>query len=162
MKTLIVFYTRTGRTRRIARKWAHRLGSSRLELIMMGWRNTWKDRFWYFFCTLTRKTMEIDLYNVDLAKYDRVILMVPVICGMMSAPIRTFVRQEAGNLRNVEYVLISKGIRRNEPKLVRWLDKTLGVKHLAVSSIHQSFNRGYKAHVIDGNSLLAEYYDRED
>ncbi len=161
MKTLIVFYSRTGRTRNIARQWAHRLGSSRLELIMMGWRNSLKDRVQYFLCTLTRKTMELDLYNVDFAKYDRVILMVPVICGMMSAPIRTFAYQEAGNLPNVEYVLIFKGIKRNEPNLVRWLDKTLGVKHLAVSRIHQNFNRRYKAHEIDGNSLLVDFYNKE-
>lgn len=162
MKTLIVFYSRTGRTRKIARQWAHRLGSSRLELIVIGWRNTWKDRLLYFFCTLTRQTMELDLYNVDFSKYDRIILMVPVICGMMSAPIRTFAYQEAGKLHNVEYALVFKGFNRREPNLVRWLDKTLGVEHLAVSCIHQSFNRHYQAHKIDGNSLLVDFYNKED
>ena len=52
--------------------------------------------------------MEIDLYNVDFAKYDRIILMIPVICGMMSAPMRSFILQEEGNLKNVEYIIIHK------------------------------------------------------
>ena len=38
--------------------------------------------------------MEIDLYNVDFAKYDRIILMIPVIFGRMSAPMRSFILQE--------------------------------------------------------------------
>ena len=45
--------------------------------------------------------MEIDLYNVDFAKYDRIILMIPVIFGRMSAPMRSFILQEEGNLKNV-------------------------------------------------------------
>ena len=54
--------------------------------------------------------MEIDLYNVDFAKYDRIILMIPVICGMMSAPMRSFILQEEGNLKNVEYIIIKKDL----------------------------------------------------
>ena len=53
--------------------------------------------------------MEIDLYKVDFAKYDRIILIIPVIFGMMSAPMRSFILQEEGNLKNVEYIIIHKG-----------------------------------------------------
>ena len=56
--------------------------------------------------------MEIDLYKVDFAKYDRIVLMIPVIFGMMSAPMRSFILQEEGNLKNVEYILIHKGLKR--------------------------------------------------
>ena len=64
--------------------------------------------------------MEIDLYKVDFAKYDRIILMIPVICGMMSAPMRSFILQEEGNLKNVEYIIIHKGLKARHPGLVRW------------------------------------------
>ena len=76
--------------------------------------------------------MEIDLYNVDFAKYDRIILMIPVIFGRMSAPMRSFILQEEGNLKNVEYIIIHKGLKARQPGLVRWLDRHIGQKHLPV------------------------------
>lgn len=155
MKSLIVFYSRKGRTRMIARKWAHKTGASRLEIVPMAYRGTFREYLQYLWCTLTRREMELDLYTVDFSKYDRIVLMVPVICGMMSAPMRSFVRQEAGNLQNVEYVIVHKGFRARQPKMVKWLDKTLRVQHVACSSIHQTFfNKQFKTHRIDGESIL--------
>lgn len=154
MKSIIVYYSRTGRTTKVARSWAHRIGASRLEIIPMAWRGTFKEVLHYTIATLTRKDMEIDLYKVDFEKYDRVVLMVPVICGMMSAPMRTFVRQEAGNLKNVEYVIIHKGVKMRHKSLIRWLDKTLGVKHAAASSIWAGWGKEYRPARIDGESIL--------
>lgn len=154
MKSLIVYFSRTGRTAKVARAWAHKLGASRLEIIPMAWRGTNKEILNYYMCTLTRKEMEIDLYKVEFDKYDRIVLMIPVICGMMSAPMRTFIRQEAGNLHNVEYVIVHKGIRMRHKSLVKWIDKTLGEEHEAVSSIWETFNKEYKPARIDGDSIL--------
>lgn len=90
MKTLIVFYSRTGRTASTARRLAHEMeNTSRLEIVPMAYRGTAREYLHYLYCTLTRRKMEIDLY-VDFAKYDRIVLMIPVICGMMSAPTRSF------------------------------------------------------------------------
>lgn len=97
MKTLIVFYSRTGRTAATARKLAHEMeNTSRLEIVPMAYRGTAREYLHYLYCTLTRKEMEIDLYKVDFAKYDRIVLIIPVIFGMMSAPMRSFILQEEG------------------------------------------------------------------
>ena len=154
MKSIIVYYSRTGRTAKVARSWAHRIGASRLEIIAMAWRGTFKEVLNYTISTLTRRNMEIDLYKVDFEKYDRIVLMVPVICGMMSAPMRTFIRQEAGRLQNVEYVIIHKGIKMRHKSLIGWLDKTLGEKHLAASSIWAVWGKDYRPARIDGESIL--------
>nr|MBR4279610.1 flavodoxin family protein [Clostridia bacterium] len=154
MKSIIIYYSRTGQTAKVARSWAHRIGSSRLEIIPMAWRGTTKEVLHYMIATLTRKSMEIDLYKVDFEKYDRIVLMVPVICGMMSAPMRTFVLQEAGNLHNVEYVIIHKGIKLRHKSLIAWLDKTLKEKHVAASSIWAAWGKNYKPARIDGESIL--------
>lgn len=110
----------------------------------------------YLYCTLTRKEMEIDLYNVDFAKYDRIILMIPVICGMMSAPMRSFILQEEGNLKNVEYIIIHKGLKARHPGLVRWLDRHIGQKHLACSSIWQQGKHELHITYVDGDSVLKQ------
>lgn len=154
MKSIIVYYSRTGRTSKVARAWAKRIDASRLKIIPLDWRGTPSDVLKYKIATLTRQTMPIDLYTVDFKKYDRIIIMVPVICGMMSAPMRTFIRQEAGELHNVEYVIIHKGIKMRHKSLIGWLDRTLGEKHLAASSIWVSWGRKYKPAIIDGNSIL--------
>ena len=86
MKNIIIYYSRQGRTARLAREWAHRTGASRLEIIPMAYRGTLREYLQYLWCTLTRQEMELDLYNVDFSKYDRTVLMIPVICGMMAAP----------------------------------------------------------------------------
>lgn len=127
MKTLIVFYSRTGRTAATARRLAHEMeNTSRLEIVPMAYRGTAREYLHYLYCTLTRRKMEIDLYKVDFAKYDRIVLMIPVIFGMMSAPMRSFILQEEGNLKNVEYIIIHKGLKARHPGLVRWLDRQLG------------------------------------
>lgn len=154
MKSIIVYYSRTGQTAQVARSWAHRIGSSRLEVIPMAWRGSFREVLHYIIATLTRKDMEIDLYKVDFEKYDRIVLMVPVICGMMSAPMRTFIRQEAGNLHNVEYVIIHKGVMIRHKSLIDWLDRTLGEKHIAASSIWAGWGKHYKPARIDGESIL--------
>ena len=154
MKSIIIYFSRTGRTAKVARSWAHRIGASRLAIIPMAWRGTPKEILRYYMNTLTRKQMEIDLYKVDFDKYDRIVLMIPVICGMMSAPMRSFVKEEAGNLKNVEYVIVHKGFRACQPKLVKWLDKTLKVQHVACSSVHQSGGKNYRIRHIDGDSIL--------
>ena len=100
--------------------------------------------------------MEIGLYNVDFAKYDRIILMIPVICGMMSAPMRSFILQEEGNLKNVEYIIIHKGLKARHPGLVRWLDCHIGQKHLACSSIWQQGKRELHITYVDGESVLKQ------
>ena len=154
MKSIIIYFSRTGRTAKVARSWAHRIGASRLEIIPMAWRGTPKEILRYYMNTLTRKQMEIALYKVDFAKYDRIVLMIPVICGMMSAPMRTFIRQEAGNLENVEYVIIHKGVKMRHKSLIRWVDKALGGKHAAASSILAGWGKEYKPARIDGESVL--------
>ena len=154
MKSIIIYFSRTGKIAQLARTWSHKIGSSRLEIIPMAWRGTFKEVLHYTLATLARRDMEIDLYKVDFEKYDRIVLMVPVICGMMSAPMRTFVRQEAGNLRNVEYVIIHKGMKMRHKSLIAWIDKTLGVKHMAASSIWAGWGNHYKPARIDGESIL--------
>ena len=56
MKTLIVFYSRTGRTAATARKLAHEMeNTSRLEITPMAYRGTAREYLHYLYCTLTRK-----------------------------------------------------------------------------------------------------------
>ena len=100
--------------------------------------------------------MEIDLYKVDFAKYDRIVLMIPVICGMMSAPMRSFILQEEGNLKHGESIIIHTGLKARQPGLGRWLDRHIGQTHLACSSIWQQGKRELHITYVDGDSVLKQ------
>ena len=154
MRSIIVYYSRTGSTAKVARAWAHRIRASRLEVCPMSWRGTPREVLRYVVCTLTRQPMEIESYRVEFDKYDRIVLMVPVFCGMMSAPMRYFILTEAGNLHNVEYVIVHKGLKLRHKSLINWLDRKLAEKHIAASSIRVTFGRKYKPARIDGESVL--------
>ena len=154
MKSIIIYFSRTGKTANVARSWAHRIRASRLEICPMSWRGTPKEVLQYVVNTLFRRAMPVESYRVDFEKYDRIILMVPVICGMLSAPMRYFILSEAGNLHNVEYVIIHKGIKMRHKSLISWLDRKLGEKHVAASSIWVTFSKKYKPARIDGDSIL--------
>lgn len=82
--------------------------------------------------------------------------MIPVIFGMMSAPMRSFILQEEGNLKNVEYIIIHKGLKARQPGLVRWLDRHIGQKHLACSSIWQQGKHELHITYVDGESVLKQ------
>ena len=83
------------------------------------------------------------------------------LCGPAQPHVRCVVSQtsawrvqEAGNLQNVEYVIIHKGIKMRHKSLIAWVDKALGVKHVAASSIWAGWGQKYKPARIDGDSIL--------
>lgn len=103
VKSLIVFYSRTGTTRKAAGKISNLLKSDIEEVIDMkkragalGWFISGID------AALKRLTVIKEAKNGP-ASYDVVVLGTPVWAGTMSSPIRTFISQNKGHLRKVAF-----------------------------------------------------------
>ena len=47
-----------------------------------------------------------------------------------------------------------KGLKARQPRLVRWLDRHIGEKHVACSSIWQKGKREMHITYVDGESIL--------
>ena len=101
VKSLVVFYSRSGTTRKAAEKISNLLKSDIEEVIDMknragalGWFISGMD------AALKRLTVIKETKN-DPASYDVVVLGTPVWAGTMSSPIRTFISQNKGHLRKV-------------------------------------------------------------
>jgi flavodoxin len=103
MSTLIVYYSRTGHTRTIARELADAL-SADLEGIretksrtgMMGYLSAGKD------ATL-KKAMPIEPTSINPSTYDLVIIGTPVWAFTMASGIRTWLTEHGKDLKKVAF-----------------------------------------------------------
>jgi flavodoxin len=89
MKTLVVFYSRTGNTKRAAKDIAENIKSDVDEIIdkksrkgIFGWLGGGRDAF--------KKKLTDIRYKKDPAEYDLVIIGTPVWAGTMAPAVRTY------------------------------------------------------------------------
>ena len=106
MKTLVVYFSRKGYAKKLAEEAAARENADLLRLEtsertagLLGFM--WCGRF-----GMHRWEMPIKPYETDVSAYDRVIVVSPVWVFSVCAPVRAFLHQEKGRIRQVEYVLV--------------------------------------------------------
>ncbi|MEI6297022.1 MAG: NAD(P)H-dependent oxidoreductase [bacterium] len=109
MKNLIIYYSRTGNTRKIAEK-IKELTNWEIEEIQEN-----KDRhgiLGYFLSgrdATLKKTVEIKTIKNDLTKFDTIIIGTPVWAFNVSAPIRTFLRENKNNFKKIAFFCTMDG-----------------------------------------------------
>jgi len=109
MKSLVVFYTRTGTTKKAAEAIAKVLGADIEELSdgkdrkgLFGWLSAGKDA--------SQKTMEkLNGLDHDPAGYDLVIVGTPVWNFTVSSPVRTFLVNYKDRFRKVAFFFTGGG-----------------------------------------------------
>lgn len=95
MKTLVVYYSRTGNTKIIGQEIAKALNAESLEVIdlkkrsgALGWIKCGRDG-------QKRNLTKIQPIQKNLEEYGRIIIGTPVWSWNMSAPIRTFLKEKS-------------------------------------------------------------------
>lgn len=113
-KVLIVYFSRTGRTKTLARELSHKLGCA-IEEVKTPKR--YAGFFGYQFALLqaTFKVLpEIAPLQNNLANFDLIILAGPVWGGSICSPLRTFIESYKNEFKNVAFMATQKGtIGRN-------------------------------------------------
>lgn len=117
MKTLIVYYSRTGHTRKIAKKLAKKLKADIEEIIdlknrfgIKGWLTAGHDAY-------RRKLANIEQTEKNPANYDMVILGSPLWAFISASPaIRTYITQNKSKLKKVAFFL-TKGATNGKKAL---------------------------------------------
>lgn len=103
MKSLVVFYSRTGSTKKVGEAIAQKLNCDIEEIISI------KNRTGFFglirsgFETAFKKLPEIKNIEHDPSLYDIVIIGTPVWGGTMASPIRTFLSQHKEQFKKVAF-----------------------------------------------------------
>lgn len=103
MKTLVVYYSRTGNTRKAGEEIARELACDAEEIVdtasragPLGWIKSGKQ-------ASARELTKLVPMKKDPAGYDRVVIGTPVWAGTMSTPVRTFIAENGGRLKGVAF-----------------------------------------------------------
>lgn len=109
MKSLVVYYSRTGNTRKIAEELADALGCDVEEIIdtkkrsgIFGWLRSGRD------ASNKNLTVLKDTIN-DPSQYDLLIIGTPIWGGHVSTPVRTYIHQNQGNFNSVAFFCTASG-----------------------------------------------------
>lgn len=105
MKILVVFFSRTGTTKKVAETISNILGSDLEELFdtkkragALGWLQSGRD-------TLTKKLTIIKPPKKDPGSYDVVIIGTPVWNSTLSTPIRTYITQYKQSFKQIAFFI---------------------------------------------------------
>ena len=103
MKTLVVFYSRTGTTKKVAEKLADKLSAESEEIIdtldrsgIMGFLYSGRD-------AMRRRLTKIEAPQKNPADFDLVIIGTPIWAWNVSAPVRTYLTQQREKLPQVAF-----------------------------------------------------------
>lgn len=109
MKTLVVFYSRTGITRKVAESIKETLKCDLEELVDLkdrkgpiGFVVSCKDGF-------MKKLADIKQVQKDPGDYDLIVLGTPVWAGTMSCAMRTFLRQQKDKFKSAAFFCTTGG-----------------------------------------------------
>lgn len=117
MQALVVYYSRTGHTKKVGEEIAKELKCDSEELVdtvnrsgPLGWINSGRQ-------ASTKALTKLQPLQKDPSKYDIVIIGTPVWAGTMSTPIRTYVAENRDKIRKVA-AFITLGGRGQEKTLL--------------------------------------------
>ena len=109
MKTLIVYYSRSGITRKVAEELKHNLDCDIEELIDKKDRSGSLGYMRSVINALRKSPANLEEIKNDPASYDLVIIGTPVWTMKMSTPIRTYIQQNHPKFNNVAFFATAAG-----------------------------------------------------
>ena len=103
MKTLVVFYSRTGTTKKVGEALAAKLGADIEEIKDIVNRRGAKGYLLSGRDAMRRKLTKLEPQVKNAADYDLVVIGTPVWAWNMSVPIRTYITEQKNNFKNVAF-----------------------------------------------------------
>ena len=103
MKILVVYYSRSGNTKKIAEEISNKMKCDIEEIIdnknrkgIIGWLRSGRD------ANSKKLTMIKEIRN-DPSKYDLVAIGTPIWAGLMAPAVRTYIHENKGKFKNVAF-----------------------------------------------------------
>mgnify|MGYP002622819972 CR=1 FL=1 len=134
MRYLVVYYSLSGTTRKVAELAAKALGAELFEVRTPWYRRSPMGYLHAGFDSAFGRLPEIEAGDVGEG-YDCVLVFSPVWMGHASTPMRAFLQRQRGKLRNVAFVLVCGGSARQ--KAYDELAKNAGVTPADTCTLRQ-------------------------
>lgn len=135
MKTLVVYYSRSGAVKRLAEKKAAQRESDLLEIKS---RISYCGFTGYFkggYHAVTNKDIPIYPVLEDLSAYDTVIVCGAVWAGTICTPVRSFLKKYGHKIKQIEYVIMHADKKNEYLEVFDEMDTLSGKKRSAQESI---------------------------
>lgn len=142
-KELVVFYSRDGYTKKIAYELANEKKADVFEIKTTEKTKGFSGFMWCGRFALCRKHMPIEKTNINLEDYEKITICSPIWVFNTCAPVKSFVEENAGKIKNVDYVFVHF-MKTNFRKPASQLDKTLNIKHQNLTNICCRFGKVVK------------------
>lgn len=153
MKTVIVYFSRAGHTRKVANKLAEHLNADTVEITepkkrngMLGFIRSGRE-------SMANKIPEIDPITTNISDYDRVVIAAPIWAGNLSTPARAFLIKHKDQIKEAAFCITMNG--KTPEKALTTMRELSGKTPIATVAI--------RAENIDDDSYLPdleEYVNR--
>ncbi|MBU7001389.1 MAG: NAD(P)H-dependent oxidoreductase [Theionarchaea archaeon] len=143
MKALVVYYSRSGHTRKVGETIADMLACDKEEIIDTAWRSGPIGFLRSGYQNKKKSFTKIEALKRDVSKYDLVIIGTPVWAGTASVPMRTFVHRHKDDFNNVAFFSVHGGEDIQDE--FREMEALCGKKPVCLLSFSQKEvnNQGY-------------------
>ena len=122
MRTLVVFYSRKGATKRIAVMIAEQLDADTYEIREQDRKRGLMRRV----TSVLSRRIAIVPYEGSLGSYDRVVLCTPIKHGRIALPMCAFLTAYGKTISRVVYVFVKRVMSRDYPECITAMDELIG------------------------------------
>ena len=138
--SLVVFFSRTGYTKKYAYSLANQTGSDIYEIKTKEKTDGNLGFWWCGRFAMHKWGMELDNLDINLEKYEKVTICSPIWVFNVSCPIREFCKLSRGKIKNVEYVFVHF-LNKNLISSQKELDSLLDIKNSSAKSVCCQFGK---------------------
>lgn len=135
LNILVLYYSRSGKTRQAANKLADVLGAETEEII----DQTNRKGAWGFLKSgreaVTGVEPEIMGLGKDLARFDMVVVCTPVWAGKPSSPVRAALKKYGRNIKKAAFLITRAAAKEDFAGAFAVMDEDLGKKRMAAKSL---------------------------
>ncbi|AKM82360.1 TPA: hypothetical protein DD449_04680 [Candidatus Berkelbacteria bacterium] len=125
MKTLVVYYSRSGHNESLARNIAKKLNNSEIEEIV-DLKN--REGGWGIFISIlgqfSKKLTQIQTQINNPKDFDLVVIVSPLWAGILPSPTRTYIAKNNENLKKYAFISVS-GSGKDNSKAIEDIEKTV-------------------------------------
>jgi flavodoxin len=134
-KILVVYYSRTGRTKKVAEAIAAKLGADIEEIVDTTPRKGLRAIFHSTLDGLFNRTTDIKEPVKDPYDYDLIVVGTPIWAGSVCAPVRDYFTWTEGTIRKTAFFLTHGSI--GEERVFHQMEALSGAKPLEVLALHR-------------------------